>query len=94
MMKVRNFPGMVSWPPMPGGAYTSYQAFPTDENVLVTEVFPVMNEFVTFTCEFQGPRHSYDLQMVDVETAREFARLLSRHVGTTLEKFGDFRLDY
>ena len=79
---------------MPGGAYKGGEAFPLHEDVLVTELFPVVNQFVTFTCEFQGKQHSYDLEMSDVGLAQEFARLLRRHVGKTLGKFGDFRLDF
>lgn len=96
MMLLKDYPGIApnAWPPQPGGAFTPYQAFPVDEKVLVTEVFPVVNQFVTFTCEFQGSQHTYDLQTADAETAKEFARLLKRHVGKTLEKFGEFRLDY
>jgi len=96
MMLLKDYPGIApgAWPPSPGGVYAPHQAFPVDEKVLVTEVFPVVNEFVTFTCEFQGNQHTYDLQTTDAEIAKEFARLLKRHVGKTLEKFGEFRLDY
>ncbi len=96
MMLLRDYPGIAlgAWPPLPGGAYTPTQAFPIDERVLVTKVFPLVNEFVTFTCEFQGSQHTYDLQTTDTGMAKEFARLLKRHVGETLEKFGEFRLDY
>jgi hypothetical protein len=92
-MKLKNYPGIVSWPPLPGGAFAGYEAFPVDQKVMVTEVSPVIDEFVTFTCEFHGTQSSYDLHMVDKATAEEFARLLNRHVGKTLEQFGEFRLD-
>ena len=92
-MKIKDFLG-TSWPPMPGGAFTWYQDLPTDQRVSVAEVFPVRNEFLTFTCESQGDRHTYDLPMEDQGLAEEFARLLSRHIGTTLEQFGELRLDY
>jgi hypothetical protein len=52
-----------------------------------------MSELVTFTCRYDGAEHAYDLRLTDRATAEEFARLLSRHVGATLEVFGDFRLD-
>jgi hypothetical protein len=94
MMTVRDYPGIKDWPPTPGGAYAKRQSFPLGENVIITEIFPVRNEFVTFTCEFQGAQHTYDLSMTDIGMAEEFARLMQRHVvGKTLEKFGDFRLD-
>ena len=80
---------------MPGGAFGPYEEFPTDEeSVVVAEVFPVVNEFVTFTCLFKGRLHSYDLQVEDIDTARELARLLARHKGQTLAGFGEFPLDY
>ena len=93
-MRVRDYPGIVSWPPMPGGAYSPTQAFPIDEDVIITETYPVVDEFVTFTCAFQSSQHTYDLQMTDMATAEEFARLMQNHVvGKTLGKLGDFRLD-
>lgn len=92
-MRVKDYLGKI-WPPMPGGAFTRYQEFPADQGVSVAEVFPVVNECLTFACEFQGNRHTYDLPMGDRELALELARLLSRHVGTTLEQFGDLCLDY
>jgi len=93
-MVVRDYPGIKDWPPMPGGACALGQAFPLDEDVIITEIFPARNEFVTFTCEFQGAQHTYDLLMTDIRMAEEFVRLMRRHVvGKTLGKFGDFRLD-
>jgi len=92
-MKVKDYKGIVDWPPMPGGAFRRGQKFPTDQKVLVTKVCPVVNGFVTFTCRFDEAEHTYDLQFVDKPTAEEFARLLTRHVGRTLEVFGEFRLD-
>jgi hypothetical protein len=83
-----------SWPPMPGGSFTRYQEFPVDQRVSVAEVFPSVNAFVTFTCEFRGSRPTYDLPMKDQGLAEEFSRLLSRHIGTTLEQFGELPLDY
>jgi predicted metalloprotease with PDZ domain len=93
MMRVKDYPGIADWPPQPGGAFRSGQRFPADEKVLITKIFPVMSEFVTFTCSYDGAEHTYDLRLTDRATAEEFARLLSRHVGATLEVFGDFRLD-
>lgn len=87
-MKVKDYHGIVPWPPMPGGAYASSESFPVDQKVMVTEVFPAVNEFVTFTCEFHGKQHSYDLHMADRATAEEFVRWLQRHVGQTCEQFG------
>ena len=95
-MLLKEYPGIVphAWPPQPGGAFTPGQAFPVDEKVMITRVFPALDEFVTFTCEFRGKQHSYDLQTSDNGMAKELSRLLERHVGKTLEKFGEFRLDY
>jgi hypothetical protein len=94
-MLLKDYPGIVSWPPQPGGAFNGHvpPPFPVDQKVMVTKVFPVINEFVTFTCNFLGNEHTYDLQMEDKATAEEFARLLVKHVGKTLEQFGEFPLD-
>jgi hypothetical protein len=78
---------------LPGGAFSGSEPFPIDQAVLITQVFPVMNEFVTFTCRFHGRDHTYDLQMRDQATAEGFALWLARYVGKTLEQFGEFRLD-
>jgi len=88
-MKLKDYPGIVSWPPMPGGAYSPGQKFPeNDQSVVVTEVFPVVSEYVTFTCEFEGSQHTYDLQVEDIFTAKELARILSENVGKSLDSFG------
>jgi hypothetical protein len=92
-MKVKEYPGIVSWPPLPGGAFAGNEPFPLDQTVAIREVFPVVNEFVTFTCEFNGREHSYDLQMADKATAEGFAMWLGKYVGKLLERFGEFRLD-
>jgi len=76
-------------------AFSPYQKFPTDEeSVVVTQVFPVINEFVTFTCEFDGHQHAYDLQIEDIHTAKELARILNECVGKTLDAFGAVPLEY
>ncbi len=94
-MRLRDFRGITDWPPLPGGAYSSGQAFPTDEDsVVLKRVFPVMNEFVTFTCEFGGSDHTYDLQTEDEALAGELARWMTLYIGRTLSDFGDFHLDH
>jgi hypothetical protein len=92
-MKVKEYAGIASWPPSPGGAFSGTELFPTDQAVVITQVFPVINEFVTFTCHFHGRDHTYDLQMQDQATAEAFALWLGRHVEKTIEQFGEFRLD-
>jgi len=94
-VKLKDYPGIILWPPAPGGPYSPYQQFPTDEeSVVVTQVFPVINEFVTFTCEFKGHQHTYDLQVEDIHTAKELARILNECVGKTLDAFGMVPLEY
>jgi len=92
---LKDYEGIKSWPPQPGGAFDGHNPppFPVNEKVMVTKVFPVVNEFLTFTCLFQGNEHSYDLQMVDTATAEELGRWLEKHAGKTLEEFGEFPLD-
>ena len=75
MMMVRNYPGIADWPPMPGGAFTRVQKFPQDQKVLITKIFPVVNEFVTFTYQFDGAEHTYDLQLTDETMAQEYESL-------------------
>jgi hypothetical protein len=92
---LRDYDGIRSWPPGAGGAFDGHNPplFPVDEKVMITEVCPAKTEFVTFTCAFNGKEFTYDMEMVDNATAEEFARLLAKHVGKTLEEFGKFRLD-
>ena len=92
---LKDYDGIVSWPPQPGGAFDGDNPppFPVDEKVMVTKVLPVVDASVPFKCKFSGAEHTYDLLMVDKATAEEFARWLERHVGKTLEQFGEFRLD-
>lgn len=94
VMQLHEYPGIAEWPPQPGGAYQRGDEFPMDvSTVVVTKVFPVVNEFVTFTCEFKGRLHTYDLQTADKETAAGLAYWLGQMVGETLDKFGEFQLD-
>ena len=95
LMMLRDYKGIVDWPPLPGGAYSSVQPFPADEaSVVLKEVFPVANEFVTFTCIFGGSDHTYDLRTEDEALAGELARWMSQYIGRKLSDFGDFPLDY
>jgi hypothetical protein len=94
-MRLKNYPGIVSWPPLSGGAYDDHNPpFPDDDQkVLIMGVGTVVNEFVPFSCKFQGNEHSYDSQMVDMAAAEGLALWLRKHVGKTLEQLGEFRLD-
>jgi hypothetical protein len=93
-MRLREFKGITNWPPTPGGSYRRGQAFPTDEDsVVLKKVFPVMNEFVIFTCEFGGYDHTYFLQTEDEALAGELARWMTLHIGRKLSDFGNFPLD-
>lgn len=93
-MQVSEYPGIVEWPPMPGGAYARGDEFPMDVSTVVVErVLPVVNEFLTFTCKFKGRSHTYDLRTQDEETAKSLAFWLDKLSGLTLDKFGDFQLD-
>lgn len=94
IMQVSEYPGIVEWPPMAGGAYARGDEFPMDVSTVVVErVFPVVNEFLTFTCKFKGRSHTYDLRTQDEETAKGLAFWLDKLSGLTLDKFGDFPLD-
>jgi hypothetical protein len=91
-MKVKKY--FPSWPPLPGGAFAGYQQFPIDQSLCVDEVYPPLAGCMTFTCRFQESRPTYDVPLGDQPLAEELSRLLSRHQGTTLEQFGELRLDY
>ena len=97
-MLVRDYPGVLDWPPYPGGAFQGSEPFHLDDSkVLIKEVFEVKNAFVTFTCsEIERPNAlpgSYDIPICDEETAKQLAFWLKQLVGKTLDKFGEFPLD-
>jgi hypothetical protein len=97
-MRVREYPGVLDWPPTPGGACQGSEPFQLDDSkVVIVEVFPVENDFVTFTCsDTERPNSlpsSYDLPTQDQETAEQLAFWLEKLKGKTLDKFGEFPLD-
>jgi hypothetical protein len=47
------------WPPDPGGAYSSYSKFPRSDEAVIAAAFPLVEDQVIFTCEFERRRHSY-----------------------------------
>ena len=93
-MQIHEFPGIVDWPPLPGGAYQAGDEFPQDVSmVVVAKVYPVVSEYASFSGEFKGRLHSYDVHTVDEETAKRLAFCLEQLIGRTVDKFGDLRLD-
>jgi hypothetical protein len=89
---------VLDWPPLPGGAFQGSEPFQLDDSkVVIVELFPVVNAFVTFTCSDterpNSPPSSYDLPTEDEATAKGLAFWLEKLKGKTLDKFGEFRLD-
>ena len=96
-MLLREYPGLVNWP-LPGGAFAGSEPLQFDDSkVIVLEVFPVVNQFVTFTGrEIERPNShpdTYDLEMEDEEIAKQVAFWLQQLIGKTLDRFAEFPLD-
>lgn len=64
---------------------------------MVLEVFPVKDQFVTFTGrDIERPNshpETYDLEAEDEEIAKQLAFWLRQLTGRTLDKFAEFPLD-
>jgi hypothetical protein len=82
-MKVMKLP---NWPPEAGGSFDPRKhKFPTgSDGVLIEEITSVNGDHVTFTCTFEGERHTYDFFAPDSKLAQELAGILKDHVGKTL----------
>jgi hypothetical protein len=81
------------WPPEPGGAYDSYSRFPRSDEAMTAAIFPVVQDQVIFTCEFEGRRHSYHYFAPTEKIATQVHDVVSKNLGKILSELGDFYIE-
>ena len=81
------------WPPEPGGAYDSYSHFPSSDEAVVAAIFPVVEDQVIFTCEFERRRHSYHYFAPTEKIATQVHDVVSKNLGKILSELGDFYIE-
>ena len=89
-MRVMDLKG---WVPQSGGAFKSGNVFPMSaEQVTIEKILRVMDDHVSFTCDFGGRSEGYDFFVPDKKTANKIAKILNDNVGKTLFSIGFMEL--
>ena len=91
MLTVRNY-FSDDWPPQPGGPLPRGRKIPSDGTVVIGQAFPVRNGHLTFSCEYDGFPHTYDLPVTDRWREVELYQVLRQHVGKTVDELGSATL--
>jgi hypothetical protein len=81
------------WPPDPGGAYDSYSKFPNSDEATIAAVFPLVEDQVIFTCEFERRRHSYRYFAPTETIATQVHEILTKNLGKKLSDLRDFEIE-
>lgn len=81
------------WPPDPGGAYNSYSKSPRPDEVVIAVIFPLVEDQVIFTCEFERRRHSYHYFAPSETIAMQIHEIVSANVGKKLSELRDFEIE-
>jgi hypothetical protein len=95
-MKVRNHPTIVAWPPTPGGANVTAEYPQAESQPIMREVHisSVVDKSVPLSGEFKGNLFTYDVLTKDPAFAKRLAAEFSKHIGDTLQQFGDLDIDF
>jgi hypothetical protein len=81
------------WPPEPGGAYDSYSTFPDSDEAVIAAVFPLVEDQVIFTCEYERRRHSYHYFAPNEKIAKQVHEIVSKNAGKKLSDIRDFEIE-
>ena len=81
------------WPPDPGGAYDSYSTFPNSDEAVIAAVFPVVEDQVIFTCEYERRRHSYHYFAPNEKIATQVHEIVSKNIGKKLSEIRNFEIE-
>ena len=95
-MKVRNHPKIVVWPPTPGGTNVTAEYPQAESQPIIREVHisSIVDKSVPLSGEFKGKLFTYDVLAKDRAFAKRLAAEFSKHVGETLQQFGDLDVDF
>jgi hypothetical protein len=92
-MKIVPLRELRGWPPEPGGAYNSYSHFPRSDEAMISAIFPIVENQVIFTCEFELRRHSYHYLAPTENIAVQVYEIASTNIGKKLSELGDFLIE-
>lgn len=81
------------WPPDPGSTYGSYSKFPSSFEAAIAAIFPLVEDQVIFTCEFERRRHSYHYFAPTEKIAVQVHEILSKNLGKKLSELRDFEIE-
>jgi hypothetical protein len=84
-MRVRD---LKNWPPEPCGAYKRSSVSPSAEQAIIQKVLHMYDIWITFSCEFEGNDHTYDLQTHDKMTPPKLKVILENNIGKSLLSIG------
>lgn len=95
-MNVRNHPKIVVWPPTPGGSNVTAEHPQAESQPIIREVHisSVVGKSVPLSGEFKGNLFTFDVLTKDPAFAKRLAAEFSKHVGDTLQQFGDLDIDF
>ncbi len=97
-MKVRSHPKIEkgSWPPSPGGTNVTAEHPQSESQPIIKQVHvdSVRDKSIPLSGEFKGNLFTYDVQTEDHAFAVRLATEFSKHIGETLQQFGDLDIDF
>ncbi|PYT62528.1 MAG: hypothetical protein DMG35_07230 [Acidobacteria bacterium] len=95
-MKVRSHPKILAWPPSPGGTNVTAEYPQAESQPIVREVHisSVRDKSVPLSGEFKANLFTYDVLTKDQAFAKRLAVEFSKHIGETLQQFGNLDIDF
>ena len=84
---------LLDWPPLPGGAYSSYTKFPNAGEAVITELYPLLEKIVSFSGEFEGESHSYHYFAENEQLAKRVQELVAANLGKRLSELADLEVE-
>jgi hypothetical protein len=80
------------WPPEPCGVYKATFALPSADQAIIQKVLHIYDIWITFSCEFKGNYHTYDLQTHDRMTPPKLKIILEDNIGKSLFSIGEIEI--
>jgi hypothetical protein len=88
-MRVRD---LENWPPQPSGAYKGAYSIHSSEEVIIKRVVHMRNNWIVFSCEFDGERLLYDFEARDERTLPILKSILEKNSGKSLFSIGEIEI--
>jgi hypothetical protein len=81
-----------NFPPEPCGVYKTTFVLPSAEQAIIDKVLHIYDIWITFSCEFEGNYHTYDLQTDDRMTPPKLKMILENNIGKSLFSIGEIEI--